>query len=120
MSHEFDKIETESKAKNGSITSYVTGFIFSLILTLSAYLLVVKQALIYWVLIFVIIGLGLIQMVIQLLFFLHLGSEFKPRWNLLSFLFMTIVVILLVGGSLWIMYSLENRVMPAVNIILLH
>ena len=49
----------------------------------------------------------LAQFFTQLLFFLHLGRETKPRWKLLVFLFMTMIVAILVFGSLWIMYNLN-------------
>jgi heme/copper-type cytochrome/quinol oxidase subunit 4 len=41
--------------------------------------------------------------------FLHLGNEAKPRLKLLVFGFMALVVMILVFGSLWIMYSLNYR-----------
>jgi cytochrome o ubiquinol oxidase operon protein cyoD len=107
-------IYRQAKSK-GSFTSYLLGFILSILLTLSAYFLVREQVFSRWVLTLSIVGLGVIQMFIQLLFFLHLGSESKPRWNLLSFLFMTMVVLILVFGSLWIMYNLEERVMPSMH-----
>jgi cytochrome o ubiquinol oxidase operon protein cyoD len=47
-------------------------------------------------------------MVVQLHYFFHLGQESKPRWNLLMFLFMALVLVVVVFGSLWIMYSLEH------------
>jgi cytochrome o ubiquinol oxidase operon protein cyoD len=44
---------------------------------------------------------------VQLVFFLHLGGEGKPRWRLTAFLFMLLVLVILVFGSLWIMYNLD-------------
>jgi cytochrome o ubiquinol oxidase subunit IV len=114
MTDEFDAIEPHSK--NGTLTSYIIGFLLSLVLTLAAYFLVEKQWFDRWTLILVITALAIVQMIVQLFFFLHLGNESKPRWNLHSFLFMALVVVVLAGGSLWIMYSLDVRVMPAANI----
>ena len=36
-------------------------------------------------LIYTIIGLALIQAIVQLIFFLHVGQEAKPRWELIIF-----------------------------------
>jgi cytochrome o ubiquinol oxidase operon protein cyoD len=90
--------------------SYVSGFAVSLLLTLTAFALVAQHidtsqdALSHNVLIPVVIGLAIVQLMVQLVFFLHLGRESKPRFNLTAFLFMLLVVVLLVGGSLWIMH----------------
>jgi len=55
--------------------------------------------------------LAVIQMFVQLIFFLHLGKENKPRWNTLIFAFMLLVLLIVVLGTLWIMHSLDTRVM---------
>jgi cytochrome o ubiquinol oxidase subunit IV len=117
MSDEFDTIKPEEpKQQHATVSAYVMGFVLSLLLTLTAYFLV-SQRLIAdkGPLISVIMGLAIIQMCVQLFFFLHLGSESKPRWNLQAFLFMTLVTIILILGSLWIMYTLDDRVMPMTN-----
>lgn len=106
--------------EHGTFGAYGIGFILSLLLTLTSYILVVGELLSKRALIATIVGLGILQMIIQLLFFLHLNTEPKPRWNLISFLFMVLVVFCLVGGSLWIMYNLDDRVMAMPNLDLHH
>lgn len=91
----------------GTFKSYFCGFILSILLTLVAYFFVVHRVLSGWGLIHTVVGVGIAQALIQLLYFLHLGKEPKPRWNLLVFIFMVAIVIILVGGSLWIMYHLN-------------
>jgi cytochrome o ubiquinol oxidase operon protein cyoD len=63
----------------------------------------------------VIVGLAIIQLFVQLFFFLHLGEESKPRWNLMVLLFAAMVVIIVVFGSLWIMNNLNYNMMPDMN-----
>jgi cytochrome o ubiquinol oxidase subunit IV len=87
--------------------AYLLGFVFSLVLTLMAYFLVVGHLLTGHSLLAAIVGLGVIQMVIQLHFFFHMDTEPKPRWNTLMFLFMALVLVVIVFGSLWIMYNLN-------------
>jgi cytochrome o ubiquinol oxidase operon protein cyoD len=96
----------------GTLRTYVTGFVWSIGLTLTAYALVVHHTFSPTVLIAAIIGLALVQFMIQMLFFLHLGRETKPRWKLFVFLFMVMVVVILVFGSLWIMANLNYRMTP--------
>ncbi len=105
-------MDTEKEA-HGTYRSYIIGFVLSIVLTLAAYFLVTEHVLAGWTLIFAIIGLSIVQVLVQLLFFLHLGQESKPYWNLISFLFMVLVVGIVVAGSLWIMYNLDERVMHA-------
>lgn len=98
-----------------SYRSYVTGFILSLIFTLSAYMLVEIHANSHRLtfapqfLIPAIVVLALIQLVVQLVFFLHLNKESNPRWNLTVLLFAIMVVGILVFGSLWIMENINHH-----------
>ncbi len=89
------------------LASYVTGFVLSLVLTGVAYVSVVYHLFSIEVLLPLIIGLAVIQFVVQVIFFLHLGRERKPRWQLVTFLFMLLVLFILVIGSLWIMNNLN-------------
>jgi cytochrome o ubiquinol oxidase operon protein cyoD len=92
---------------HGSFQSYTVGFVSSLILTGAAYLMVVNHLFGGWTLIFAIMALAIAQLLVQLLFFLHMGRESRPRWNQAVFLFMLLVVFILVAGSLWIMNNLN-------------
>jgi cytochrome o ubiquinol oxidase operon protein cyoD len=89
----------------------VIGFLLCILLTLLAYLVVDQHLLTGRVLAFTIVGLGLLQAFVQLFFFLHLGQEPRPRWNLHFFLMMASVLLILVFGSLWIMDNLNYRAM---------
>ena len=93
--------------------SYFTGFGVSVMLTLAAFALTKVQfdsegtAYSGLVIIGLLLGLAIIQLVIQLVFFFHLGREPKPKLNTVSFLFMLMVVGIIGLGSLWIMYNLN-------------
>lgn len=99
----------------GSIKTYVIGLIVCTILTLIPYYAVVHHLFSGWSLVGIVVGSGIIQAFIQLILFLHLGDESKPRWNLMSFLFMALVLVIIVWGSLWIMDNLEKRTMPSME-----
>lgn len=97
--------------ETGVFKSYLIGFLLSILLTLVAYFIVVEHVFSSGILVSTIIGLGIVQMFIQLLFFLHLGQEPKPYWNSQLFLFMLTILVILVIGSLWIMENLKYNVM---------
>ncbi len=98
-------------AKNSQLRSYVAGFLLSAVLTLTAYYLVVNKTIYGWSLIYAVMALAVVQLAVQLIFFLHLRHEKEPRWNLLVFDFMMLVLAVLVIGSLWIMKHLSYHTM---------
>ncbi len=98
--------------KLGRHFTYIVGYVASMMLTLAAYGAVTGQWLMGRWLIGGLVVLALVQLVVQLKLFLHLGDEAKPRWQLMAFWFMLLVLIILVAGSLWIMYSLNYRMTP--------
>lgn len=107
------KMNSQPQEKmNGSLSFYVIGFILCIFLTFSAYFIVDKHLLPRLATIFSLFGLGLLQAVVQLLFFLHLGKEPKPRWHQWAFFSMLGVLLILCLGSIWIMYNLDYRLMP--------
>jgi cytochrome o ubiquinol oxidase operon protein cyoD len=97
----------QPEENHGSLSSYALGYIVSIGLTIIAYLLVTHHVAGRDVLIGLAATLALIQFIAQLLFFLHLGTETKPRWKLMVFSFMLLVVAILVFGSIWIMSNLN-------------
>jgi len=105
-------VVSEHETNEATLRAYVSGFVASLVLTLTAYLLVVNHKLTHRLLIAAIVALALTQFLVQLVFFLHLGRETRPRWKLAVFLFMIMVILILVFGSLWIMNNLNYRMTP--------
>lgn len=101
------------EASHGSTRSYTIGFLGSIILTITAFVLVENHTFSKWVIIWFIASLAFIQFLVQLIFFMHLGKEPKPRWKLMVFLFMVGVVGILVIGSLWIMSNLNYRMIDS-------
>jgi cytochrome o ubiquinol oxidase subunit IV len=99
-------------AHHSAVHSYVIGFLLSLILTFLAYLLVVNNLLENTWLITTLLILAFAQLFVQLYFFLHLGQEKKPRWNLIFFVSTAGIILLIMLGSLWIMHHLNYNMMP--------
>jgi cytochrome o ubiquinol oxidase operon protein cyoD len=60
-----------------------------------------------------ILTLAVLQFIVQLFYFLHLGSETGPRWNLVVFLSTLGIVLILVVGSIWIMNHLNYNMMAS-------
>ncbi len=97
----------------GTIKTYLGGFLMCIVLTLVSYICVDKSLFATKTLMWLIVGLALIQTGVQMVLFLHLGQEKKPHWNLNTFFFAVLVIVILILGSMWIMYRLNYRMMPA-------
>lgn len=59
-----------------------------------------------------IIVLAIAQMGIHLVFFLHITTGADNANNVLALAFGILIVILVIGGSLWIMSNLNQNMMP--------
>lgn len=98
--------------EHGTLKSYIVGLLLSVVLTLIAYYIVVLKLLQGPAAVISVVSLALIQAWVQLVLFLHLGKESKSRANLMIFLFMVLILAIVLIGTLWIMYSLNDRTMP--------
>lgn len=96
---------------NQSNKPLIVALILSIVMILTAYFLTVFHALPRDYLEPLIVVLGFLQAGFQLIYFMHLGVESKPRWNLMTFFFMILVIFLVIGGSVWIMHHLDYNVM---------
>jgi cytochrome o ubiquinol oxidase operon protein cyoD len=93
--------------------AYVTGFILSLLLTFAAYALVVHAVLSARDAIIALLLLACLQFLVQMTCFLHLSKGTISRDRLIVFCCAGVVVLILISGSLWIMLSLNARMMPS-------
>ncbi|WP_323155638.1 cytochrome o ubiquinol oxidase subunit IV [Pseudomonas alvandae] len=98
-------------ASHGSVKSYLTGFVLSVILTVIPFALVMYPTLPKPVTAGVVAIFAVIQLVVHLIYFLHLNFTPHQRWNVTALVFSTVVIALLVGLSLWIMYSVHHNML---------
>ncbi len=98
---------------------YIIGFVLSVLLTLAAYTITeihinsLHEVISHPVLILALLCFAVLQMLVQIFFFLHLGEESGTRWKLAAFLFTIGLVLIVVVGSLWIMNHLNYSRTPA-------
>jgi len=89
--------------------SYVVGFILSIFTTLLAYFFVVNHLWPKETLTYIVLAIAVIQLVVQIVFFLHIGRG--SHWKLVTFVFTVLVVAIVVVGSIWIMDNLNYNMM---------
>jgi cytochrome o ubiquinol oxidase operon protein cyoD len=93
--------------------AYVAGFVLSVWFTLGSYILVHNNLGSHkWSVAYVVAALALAQFITQITLFLHLGHETKPKYRMLVFGFMLLVVLILISGSIWVMQNLNTRMTP--------
>ncbi len=94
-----------------TLASYIVGFVLCLILTIIPFILVGKYLLSTKELYVILTILAIAQLFVQTAFFLRLNTSPSGRWTLMAFLFAVFVVVVLVFGSLWIMFNLNYNMM---------
>jgi cytochrome o ubiquinol oxidase operon protein cyoD len=108
---EMARQQSKQRTTRSVLGSYITGFVLSVLLTIAAYTSVTNQSLGNLTL-GIIVGLAVAQLLVQLIFFMHLGRGRSARLNLVVFGFMLVVIGIVVIGSLWIMHNLDYNMMP--------
>jgi cytochrome o ubiquinol oxidase operon protein cyoD len=88
---------------------YLTGFALALILTAIPFALVAFNPLPKPTTLIIIGVAAAIQVLVHLRYFLHLDLTSTPRENLVAIVFTAILIVLMVGGSFWIMFDLHSR-----------
>lgn len=101
------------KTEHGSSLSYFIGFVLSLVFTLIPYHLVVNEKFTGNKLLYTILVFAILQMLVQIFFFLHLGRGPKPLYNVVFFVSTVGIILVVVGGSMYIMRHLHYNMTPA-------
>jgi cytochrome o ubiquinol oxidase operon protein cyoD len=59
-----------------------------------------------------VMGLGAIQIVVHMVFFLHMNTRSEGGWTIMALIFTLIIVAIALSGSLWVMHHLNTNMMP--------
>lgn len=92
-----------------SLALYILGYVFSLILTLFPFILVINNDFSSTLQRNSVIISGVVQIIFQLIIFLHLKPTSSQYWRWLAFIYTFILLVILVGASVWIMYHLNQN-----------
>jgi len=100
-------------AGHGTFKGYATGFILSVILTAIPFWLVMGKVFDRpSVTALVILGFAAVQIVVHMVYFLHMNTRSEGGWSLLALIFTLVLVVITLSGSLWVMYHLNHNMMP--------
>ncbi len=91
--------------------TYVVGYGLALLLTLAAFGLVYLHLLEGLQAFYTVLGLGLVQLLVHFRYFLHIDLQRSARADLMLLLFSSLIVALMVGGTLVVLFKLQLRMM---------
>ena len=106
MSHDHNTAD----ASHGNIKQYSIGFILSVILTIIPFGMVMSGMTGGTVVASIAIT-AVAQVLVQLVFFLHMNSSSEQRWNVIAFVYTILTIAVLLIGSVWIMNYLHSNMM---------
>jgi cytochrome o ubiquinol oxidase operon protein cyoD len=99
---------------HSTLRGYLTGFALAVVLT----------AIPFWIVMakvfdkpsttaFVVLGIAAVQIVVHMVYFLHMNGKVEGGWSMLALMFTMVLVVITLSGSLWVMYHLNHNMMPA-------
>ena len=114
--HAHDGHGHDDGAPHSTFKGYMTGFILSVVLTAIPFWLVMGKvfdkssttAL-------VILAFAAVQIVVHMIYFLHMNTKAEGGWSMLALIFTLVLVVITLAGSLWVMYHLNHNMMPSLH-----
>ncbi len=103
----------DGPVSHSTFKGYMTGFVLAVILTAIPFWIVMAKvfdkpnttAL-------VILAFAVVQIVVHMIYFLHMDAKSEGGWNMLALIFTLVVVVITLAGSLWVMYHMNTNMMP--------
>ena len=60
----------------------------------------------------IVLVLAAVQIVVHMVYFLHMNTRSENGWTMLALIFTVIMVVIALTGSLWVMHHLNVNMMP--------
>ncbi|BEP40691.1 MULTISPECIES: cytochrome o ubiquinol oxidase subunit IV [unclassified Variovorax] len=111
--HDHGHGHDDGPVSHSTFKGYMTGFVLAVILTAIPFWLVMGKvfdkpgttAL-------VILAFAVVQIVVHMVYFLHMDAKSEGGWNMLALIFTLVLVVITLAGSLWVMYHMNTNMMP--------
>ncbi|MEM9838610.1 MAG: cytochrome o ubiquinol oxidase subunit IV [Pseudomonadota bacterium] len=103
-----------STTEQNPYRSYLIGFALSVVLTIIPFSLVLTEAPMSASLIIAMIFVfGAAQILVHVRYFLHVDLKNEQGWQVMSLAFTAILLVIVLAGSIWVMFHLRENMMPA-------
>jgi cytochrome o ubiquinol oxidase operon protein cyoD len=98
---------------HSTFSGYMLGFVLSVVLTAIPFWLVMSGTLpSKQVTALVIMAFAIVQIVVHMIFFLHMSPKSENGWTMMALIFTIVMVVIALSGSLWVMNHLNSNMMP--------
>ncbi|AMP36486.1 cytochrome o ubiquinol oxidase subunit IV [Ralstonia syzygii subsp. celebesensis] len=98
-------------AGHATVKGYLIGFVLAVILTVIPFKMVMGGGFSHGTVLVTVMALAVVQIVVHLIYFLHLDGSSSQRWNVMAFLFTLLILAIVIVGSLWVMHNMNANMM---------
>ncbi|MBD4895563.1 cytochrome o ubiquinol oxidase subunit IV [Xanthomonas citri pv. citri] len=103
--------DTAADEHAGGLKSYLIGFVMAVILTVIPFAMVMSGAFSKGVTIVVISVMAAVQMLVHMVYFLHMDRTPEQRSNVQVGLFSLLIIGIVIVGSLWVLHNMNVNMM---------
>lgn len=112
--HGHDSHHEEGGHAHVTLRGYVTGFLLSVVLTAIPFWLIMGKVIANpGMAAAVILAFAAVQIVVHMVYFLHMNTKSEGGWNMLALIFTLVLVVITLAGSMWVMHHMNSNMMPA-------
>lgn len=98
---------------HSTFSGYMTGFVLSVILTAIPFWLVMAKVIADRNTAVLVLGaFAVVQIVVHMVYFLHMNGKIEGGWTMLSTIFTVVFVAIAIAGTLWVMFHMNANMMP--------
>lgn len=98
---------------HSTFSGYMTGFVLSIILTAIPFWLVMAKVIADRNTAVLVLGaFAVVQILVHMVYFLHMNGKVEGGWTLLSTIFTVVFVAIAIAGTLWVMFHMNTNMMP--------
>ena len=110
--HDHDHGDAD-EGPHSSFKGYLTGFVLAVALTVIPFWIVMGKVFdASSTTALVILAIAAVQIVVHMVYFLHMSTKVEGGWSLLALIFTLVLVAITLSGSIWVMYHLNDNMMP--------
>ncbi len=102
---------SDVKRHQREVRNYLVGFGLAALLTIIPFAITAAGGLSRTWFDLAILLAAVVQVLVHLRYFLHIDLRHTPRENLLALGFTGVLIVIMIGGTLWIMGNLTSRMM---------
>lgn len=99
------------QSAHASRRTYLVGFLLSVVLTALPFWMVMRGGFDPTLTVVAIMAAAVAQILVHTVCFLHVNTSSEGGWTLLAYIFTAVLVLIVISGSLWIMYHLNANMM---------